>query len=110
MTPISFQCLPIEYAGEPGLRLLGSARSTDADALTERLETASKDAKAIFYLDLSQTRLLDSAALGAIVYLHNRLRAGKRKLVVLDPSPTCLHILQITALNRVLEISTPAQA
>jgi anti-anti-sigma factor len=104
MSLIGFHCSAGEFQGEPCLRLSGSARNTDADALTERLDEACKELVSILYLDLSQAKLLDSAALGAIVFQHNRLRSEGKKLVVLDPSPTCKHILQITALNRVLEI------
>ena len=104
MSLIGFHCSAATFQEEPCLRLSGSARNTDADALTERLEEACKDLKGVLYLDLSQAKLLDSAALGAIVFQHNRLRSEGKKLVVLDPSPTCKHILQITALNRVLEI------
>lgn len=104
MSGIGFHCIASQHSNEPCLRLSGSARNTDADALTEKLEETCKTIKAILYLDLSQAKLLDSAALGAIVFQHNRLRSEGRKLVVLNPSPTCKHILQITALNRVLEI------
>lgn len=104
MSGIGFHCAKGEHSGEPCLRLSGSARNTDADALTERLEETSQSVQSVLYLDLSQAKLLDSAALGAIVFQHNRLRSEGRKLVVLNPSPTCKHILQITALNRVLEI------
>ncbi len=104
MSGIGFHCTKSEHAGEPCLRLSGSARNTDADALTEKLEESAKTLKAAMYLDLSQAKLLDSAALGAIVFQHNRLRSEGHKLIVLNPSPTCKHILQITALNRVLEI------
>lgn len=104
MSGIGFHCTKGEYAGEPCLRLSGSARNTDADALTERLEESARTVQSALYLDLSQAKLLDSAALGAIVFQHNRLRSEGHKLVVLNPSPTCKHILQITALNRVLEI------
>ncbi len=104
MSPVAFQCVPASYDDQPCLRLLGSARNTDADSLTARIDELSKQVTSVLYVDLSQTRLLDSAALGAIVFQHNRLRSEGKKLVALNPSPTCKHILQITALNRVLEI------
>lgn len=91
---------------DPCLVLAGSCREYSLDAFNQAMTEASAKAAKAVYLDLSQTRLLDSASLGTIVSHFNQLRGQGKKLVLVNPSAPCKHLLEITSLVRVLEIET----
>jgi anti-anti-sigma factor len=93
-----------ERAGEPCLSLSGSCREYSLDRFNEAMKEASGMAAKTVYLDLSQTKLLDSASLGTIVSHFNLLRGQGKRLVLLNPSASCQHLLEITSLSRVLTI------
>ena len=90
--------------GDPCLEIGGSCREYVLDQLNAALKDAATRATSAVYLDLSAAKLLDSASLGTIVSHFNLLRAQGKKLVLLNPSPSCRHLLEITSLVRVLEI------
>jgi anti-anti-sigma factor len=92
--------------GDPCLALSGSCREYSLDRFNEAMKEASLQAVKTVYLDLSQTKLLDSASLGTIVSHFNLLRGQGKRLVLLNPSASCQHLLEITSLSRVLTIET----
>lgn len=98
--------------GDPCLVLSGSCREYSLDRFNEAMKEASAQAVKAVYLDLSQTKLLDSASLGTIVSHFNLLRGQGKRLVLLNPSASCQHLLEITSLNRVLtiELDPPSTA
>lgn len=89
---------------DPCLVLSGSCREYSLDRFNEAMKDAASKATKTVYLDLSQTKLLDSASLGTIVSHFNLLRGQGKRLVLLNPSASCRHLLEITSLNRVLTI------
>lgn len=107
-----FQFTLSTRAGDPCLSLSGSCREYSLDRFNEAMKDASQQAEKTVYLDLSQTKLLDSASLGTIVSHFNLLRGQGKRLVLLNPSASCQHLLEITSLSRVLTIeldpSSPA--
>ena len=94
--------------GDPCLQVSGSCREYSLDKFNAAMKDASVAAKNAVYLDLSKTKLLDSASLGTIVSHFNLLRAQGKKLILLNPSASCQHLLEITSLTRVLEIENDA--
>ncbi|HNY32260.1 MAG TPA: STAS domain-containing protein [Fibrobacteria bacterium] len=92
--------------GDPCLQLAGSCREYSLDRFNQAMKEATAQAEKTVYLDLSQTKLLDSASLGTIVSHFNLLRSKGKSLVLLNPSASCKHLLEITSLNRVLVIET----
>lgn len=93
---------------DPCIILSGSCREYSLERFNEAMKEASKQATKAVYLDLAQTKLLDSASLGTIVSHFNLLRGQGKRLVLLNPSASCKHLLEITSLNRVLTIETDA--
>lgn len=91
---------------DPCLVLSGSCREYSLDAFNQAMSEASAKAVKAVYLDLSQTRLLDSASLGTVVSHFNLLRGQGKRLVLVNPSAPCKHLLEITSLVRVLEIES----
>jgi len=94
--------------GDPCIQVSGSCREYSLDKFNAAMKDASVAAKNAVYLDLSKTKLLDSASLGTIVSHFNLLRAQGKKLILLNPSASCQHLLEITSLPRVLEIENDA--
>lgn len=91
-------------AGDPCLEIGGSCREYSLDQLNAAIKEAATQAKTAIYLDLSRTKLLDSASLGTIVSHFNLMRSQGKRLVLLNPSASCKHLLEITSLVRVLEV------
>jgi len=95
---------------DPCLQISGSCREYSLDRFNTAMKESANAAVKGVYLDLSRTKLLDSASLGTIVSHFNLLRAQGKKLVLLNPSASCLHLLEITSLTRVLEIEYDSPA
>gem|GEM_PF-1415375 len=98
------------HKDDPCLQISGSCREYSLDRFNAAMKEAATTAVKAVYLDLSRTKLLDSASLGTIVSHFNLLRAQGKKLVLLNPSASCQHLLEITSLTRVLEIENDAPA
>lgn len=92
--------------GDPCLQISGSCREYSLDRFNAAMRDAALQATKAVYLDLSQTKLLDSASLGTIVSHFNLLRGQGKSLILLNPSASCRHLLEITSLTRVLAIET----
>lgn len=95
---------------DPCIVLSGSCREYSLDTFNLAMNQAMEKATKAVYLDLSATRLLDSASLGTIVSHFNLLRAQGKRLVLVNPSAPCRHLLEITSLSRVLEIETDEES
>lgn len=98
------------YNGDPCIHVSGSCREYSLDQFNAAIKDAAVQAKKAVYLDLSLTKLLDSASLGTIVSHFNQLRGQGKRLVLLNPSASCRHLLEITSLTRVLEIEDDSAA
>lgn len=59
-------------------------------------------------LDLAGVTFIDSTGLRVVVSADNRMREGDHRLVVVDPSPSVLRLLQLTSLDErfAIEAST----
>jgi anti-sigma B factor antagonist len=78
--------------------------ATNSAALCLDVREALKEAMTFIDVDLSQTRLIDSSGLGALITLHKTMCARGGGLRVLNPAPNVKQILELTRLNRVFEI------
>ncbi len=55
-------------------------------------------------VNLSQTRLVDSSGLGALIALHKTMCARGGSVRIINPTPSVQQILELTRLHRVFEI------
>lgn len=55
-------------------------------------------------VDLSETTLLDSSGMGALIAIHKTLRGQGAALRIVKPTPGVLQILELTRLHRLFEI------
>ncbi len=76
----------------------GTVRDTIKNALT--------DSHHFLDIDLSETRFIDSSGLGALISLHKTMCARQGQVRLVNPSPTCRQLLELTRLHRTFEIVT----
>lgn len=81
----------------PVVRVAGELDAYSAPALEATLTEQGADAD--LRLDLSGVTFIDSTGIRAIVTTDNRLRENDHRLVVVDPSPSVLRLLQLTSLD-----------
>jgi anti-sigma B factor antagonist len=55
-------------------------------------------------IDLRQTTFMDSTSLGVLVDAHHRLGQNHEAVVIRDPSPTVTRVLEITGLDRIVDV------
>jgi anti-sigma B factor antagonist len=76
----------------------------NANAFRDRARAAMADGQRNIEIDLSQTALMDSCGLGALVALHKTTCNKKGALRLLNPTPSVQQILELTRLHRVFEV------
>jgi anti-sigma B factor antagonist len=75
-----------------------------APQLRDRLYSVVADGAGLVVLDLSAMTFIDSTGLGVIVGTLKRLREGGGDLTLRSPSRSTRKVLEITGLNRIMEI------
>ena len=84
------------------VRLCGRlVHGKEADLLRQAVEVLSERCISV---DLSGLESVDAAGLGALVYLQHQLSGEGRELVLHSPPDYLVHLLRLTALERVLNI------
>ncbi len=78
--------------------------ATNASAFLQRLDGLRESGKRDIVLDLEVTEVLDSTALGAIMTLFRTLRAVGGTLRLRNVGGGPRRVLQLTRLDRVLEV------
>ena len=80
---------------------LNAANST---AFRDAARAALKEGLTTLDIDLSQTRLVDSSGLGALIALHKTMCARGGAVRILHPNPMVQQVMELTRLHRVFEI------
>jgi anti-sigma B factor antagonist len=103
-------------SSEPGLsigyldhgdRLVVSVAGEVDLATAEELRLALErvvDSHVCIELDLRLTTFMDSSGLAALIDTHRRLLGDGASLVLRDPSPTILRLLEITGVTQFIQI------
>jgi anti-sigma B factor antagonist len=78
--------------------------ATNSTLLRDDARAALKEHVTTIDVDLSQTRLVDSSGLGALIALHKTMCARGGVVRILHPTPSVQQILELTRLHRVFEI------
>src|SRR5262245_58758850 len=80
--------------------------ASNADEFRDQVRAALKDNHTNIELNLAQTTFVDSCGLGAIIALHKNACSRQGKLRLVNPQPPVQQILDLTRMNRILEIIT----
>jgi anti-sigma B factor antagonist len=75
-----------------------------APELRDSLVALSEEGPTDIILDLTSLRFIDSTGLSVLVMAHNRARADRGSILLRNPSPSVLRILEITGLVSVFTI------
>jgi anti-sigma B factor antagonist len=89
------------------LRILAVTQlaAANANAFRDWVRESFADTQKNIEIDLSETALLDSCGLGALVELHKTACSRAGKLRLLNPQPAVQQILELTRMNQIFEIS-----
>jgi anti-sigma B factor antagonist len=88
---------------EPGmLRLSGDLDSHSCRILAERMDAQGRTRP--LTIDLSEIRFMDSSGLRILVADHQARTASDAQLVLKNPSPAVLRLLEITSLTDFLNV------
>jgi anti-anti-sigma factor len=104
---------PNIIAGPAVLRLPARLDADSVARLRPQLDAIVANANDEVVVDLEQVAELDAAGLGAIVFLHKRLLARGRSLVLTSVSGEPAELLRALRVNRVIpmiEMSNPGRA
>jgi anti-sigma B factor antagonist len=97
--------MKIEMRGDTvqisNVKELGAA---NANVFRDQARGAMTEAQRNIEIDLSQTRLVDSCGLGALIALHKTVCDRKGRLRLINPTSAVQQILELTRMHRILEI------
>ena len=79
------------------IRVVGELDAYSAPVLEAELSRGVRDGE--LRLDMAGITFIDSTGLRVVVSADNRLREAGGGLVVVDPSPSVLRLLQLTSLD-----------
>ena len=83
---------------------IGELNASNSSAFRDQARSAFREGLTGIDIDLSQTRLVDSSGLGALISLHKTACARGGAVRILHPNPMVRQILELTRLHRVFEI------
>ncbi len=79
------------------VRVSGELDAYSAPVLEAELDSHGSDTD--LRLHMAGVTFIDSTGLRVVVAADNRMRDGDHRLVVVDPSPSVLRLLQLTSLD-----------
>jgi anti-sigma B factor antagonist len=78
--------------------------ASSSNAFRDEARRAFVDGQTNIEIDLSQTAVVDSCGLGALVALHKTASSRGGALRLLNPNPAIQQILELTRMHRIFEI------
>ena len=78
--------------------------AVNSDAFRDQARAAMGDSQKNIEINLSQTSLLDSFGLGALIALHKTVCSRNGKIRLLNPTLPVRRILDLTRMHRLFEI------
>lgn len=78
--------------------------ASSANLFRDEARRAFVDGQLNIEVDLSQTAVVDSCGLGALVALHKSASSRGGVLRLLNPNPAVQQILELTRMHRIFEI------
>lgn len=78
--------------------------ASSANSLRDEARQAFGEGQLNIEVDLSQTAIVDSCGLGALVALHKTAASRGGALRLLNPNPAVQQILELTRMHRIFEV------
>jgi anti-sigma B factor antagonist len=95
-----------ERHGHSTLVITGEIDIANAPTFLDELMAAAAEAHSPAVVDMSAVTFLDSSGLNALVNARRRLEDTDVSLVLLNPSPPCQRVLEITGIDEIFEVVT----
>jgi anti-sigma B factor antagonist len=86
------------------LKLGGELDIYTAPDLAEAIEKLEATMPALLIVDLAELHFIDATGLHILLEAHKRARTTNRCLFLLRPRPTVQRVLQVTGLDKVLDL------
>ncbi len=105
--PVTFDFALTEEQVAGGVHVVAVAGEVDiftAPDLKRTVAQAIEDGARMLVVDLTQTRFLDSTALGVLIGAVKRLRPLDGRLAIVNTEPSTAKTFQITGLDRIFTI------
>jgi anti-sigma B factor antagonist len=97
--PPAFAIEPAPLDGAPGLRIHGELDLSTAPPLTTALDTAIRESRGAFVVDLGDLTFLDSSGVGVLLHARARLGRDERDLVVVCPPGAARHVFEVAGIS-----------
>ncbi|BBK35917.1 hypothetical protein STAQ_09950 [Allostella sp. ATCC 35155] len=94
--------LRLAYSQPTRIQLAGEIDPMQMSDIRPRLERLANEATGDVLVDLSQTELLDSSGIGALVFLYKRLAARGCRLMLAGVGGQPLDLLRMLRLDRII--------
>lgn len=78
--------------------------ATTSNSFRDEARRAFGDGQTNIEIDLSQTTVVDSCGLGALVALHKTVSSRGGALRLVNPNPAVQQILELTRMHRIFEV------
>ena len=88
----------------PVLKLVGALKSSDAVFFREKIAKTQPGTSQAIYLDCSELNYLDSSGLGLLFSIYYSLKKSNVRLVILNPSVELQKIIDVSNLDRHIQI------
>ena len=111
--PITFDFALTEERLGDGTHVIAVAGEVDiftAPDLKRTIAAAIEDGAHRLVIDLTQTRFLDSTALGVLIGAVKRLRPLEGRMAIVNTEPSTAKTFQITGLDRIFTIVATREA
>jgi anti-anti-sigma factor len=99
-----FEVLHARSAGGVRLALRGELDMYSAPLLERQLEAVAADARGEIVLDLAELTFMDVSGLRTILDAARTARRGRRALVIENPMPHIVRLLELTAIDQTLTV------
>jgi anti-sigma B factor antagonist len=106
--PLFLESMNLQTKDSKTLEVTGIKELSGAVAGTVRdtIKNALTDSHTALDIELSEARFIDSSGLGALISLHKTMSARQGQVRLVNPSPMCRQLLELTRLHRTFEIVT----
>lgn len=91
--------------GSLWVRMVGELDEATADQFRTEVEAALDRTRAHdLHLELSRVTFIDSSGLGAIIGRYKRVRRAGGRVLLVNPAPAPLKVLEMAGLLRLMEV------